>query len=70
MITLRGKGVPRLRSSTRGDLHVHVDVRTPTRLDEEQERLLRELAALRREDVSAITRGSGLFGKVRDAFRQ
>ncbi len=69
VLTLRGKGVPRLRSTSRGDVHVHVDVRTPTRLDEEQERLLRELASLRREDVSAVTKGGGLFGKVRDAFR-
>ena len=49
---------------------MHVDVRTPTRLDDEQERLLRELAALRHEDVAAVTKGGGLFGKVRDAFRQ
>jgi molecular chaperone DnaJ len=69
VLTLRGKGVPRLRSSSRGDLHVHVEVRTPTRLDEDQERLLRELAQLRNEDVSAVTRTNGLFGKVRDAFR-
>jgi molecular chaperone DnaJ len=69
VLTLRGKGVPRLRSSTRGDLHVHIDVRTPTRLDEDQERLLRELAQLRNEDVAAVTRTNGLFGKVRDAFR-
>lgn len=67
--TLRGRGVPRLRSSARGDLHVHIEVRTPTRLDEEQERLLRELAALREEDVSAVTKKGGRFGKVRDAFR-
>jgi molecular chaperone DnaJ len=67
-LTLRGRGVPRLRSSARGDLHEHIEVRTPTRLDEEQERLLRELAALRDEDVTAITKSSGLFGKVRDAF--
>ena len=51
MITLRGRGVPRLRSTTRGDLHVHVEVRTPTRLDETQEKLLRELAELRNEDI-------------------
>jgi molecular chaperone DnaJ len=70
VFTLRGKGVPRLRSSQRGDLHVHVDVRVPTRLDDEQERLLRELAALRHEDVAAVTRTSGLFGKVRDAFNR
>jgi molecular chaperone DnaJ len=68
VLTLRGKGVPRLRTSVRGDLHVHVQVRTPTRLDEAQERLLREFAALRNEDVAVGTKGAGLFGKVRDAF--
>jgi len=70
VLHLRGKGVPRLRSSTRGDLYVHVEVRTPTRIDEEQERLLRELAALRNEDVAVSTKSGGLLGKVRDAFRQ
>jgi molecular chaperone DnaJ len=69
VLTLRGKGVPRLRSSARGDLHVHVEVRTPTKLDEAQERLLREFAALRNEEVAVGTKGGGsLFGKVRDAF--
>jgi molecular chaperone DnaJ len=71
VITLRGKGVPRLRSATRGDLYVHIEVRTPTKLDAEQERLLRELAALRSEDVSVTTKPrGGLFNKVRDAFTQ
>jgi molecular chaperone DnaJ len=70
VLHLRGKGVPRLRSTARGDLYVHVEVRTPTRLDEEQERLLRELAELRSEDVAVTTRAGGIFGKVRDAFRQ
>ena len=68
VLTMRGKGVPRLRSTQRGDLHVHVEVRTPVKLDETQEHLLRELAALRGEEVSVTMRGSGLFGKVRDAF--
>jgi molecular chaperone DnaJ len=68
VLTLRGKGVPKLRSSQRGDLHVHLEVRTPTKLDDEQERLLRELAALRHEDVAAVTKSSSLFGKIRDAF--
>jgi molecular chaperone DnaJ len=70
VLHLRGKGVPRLRSSARGDLYVHVEVRTPTRLDEEQEALMRQLADLRSEDVSINTRSGGIFGKVRDAFRQ
>ncbi len=66
--TLRGKGVPRLRSSSRGDLHVHVEVRTPTKLDEAQEKLLRELAALRAEEVAVASTRTGLFSKMRDAF--
>ncbi len=70
VLHLRGKGVPRLRSTARGDLFVHIEVRTPTRLDEEQERMLRELAELRHEDVSITSKSNGLLGKVRDAFRQ
>lgn len=69
VLTLRGKGVPRLRSTARGDLFVHVEVRTPTRLDERQEQLLRDLAALRNEDVALHGKNGGLLGKVRDKLR-
>jgi molecular chaperone DnaJ len=68
VLTVRGRGVPRLRSTTRGDLLVHVEVRTPTRLDDTQEKLLRELAALRNEEISVNGARSGLFSKMRDAF--
>lgn len=44
-IRLRGKGVPHLRrSGSRGDLHVLVDVRVPSRLSSRQRELLEELA--------------------------
>ncbi|TAK68939.1 MAG: molecular chaperone DnaJ [Actinomycetota bacterium] len=71
VITLRGKGVPHLRGSGRGDLHVHVDVQTPQRLDARQEELLRELAALRGEESPSgdLSNGQhGLFARLRDAF--
>ena len=73
VLTLRGKGVPRLSTDgrTRGDLHVHVDVLTPTRLDGEQERLIRELAGLRGEEVDGGDSGRDggrLFSRLRDAF--
>jgi len=70
VLTLRGRGAPRLRATGRGSLHVHVEVVTPTRLDAEQEKLLRELAVLRGEDVQQNGRDGhgGLFSRVRDAF--
>ncbi|WP_370894696.1 molecular chaperone DnaJ [Janibacter sp. GXQ6167] len=43
-------GVTHLRGGGRGDLVIHVDVRTPTRLDAEQEALLRDLAERRGEE--------------------
>jgi molecular chaperone DnaJ len=44
-IRLRGKGVPHLRrQSSRGDLHVMVDVHVPARLSSRQRALLEELA--------------------------
>jgi molecular chaperone DnaJ len=62
--TLRARGVPHLRATGRGDLHVHLQVEVPTRLDGEQERLLRELAALRGEERPGSS-GKGLFGRRR-----
>jgi molecular chaperone DnaJ len=45
-IRLRGRGVPHLRRpGMRGDLHVMVDVRVPTRLSDRQRTLLEEYAA-------------------------
>ncbi len=64
--TLRARGVPHLRSGGRGDLHVHVRVEVPTRLDTKQEELLRDLAGLRGEERPGVSgKGSGLFGRRR-----
>ena len=70
---LRGRGVPSLRSASRGDVVISVDVETPTRLDERQEELLRELASLRHEespDGRIQPAHKGMFGRLRDAFNQ
>ncbi len=72
-ITLRGLGVTHLRGAGRGDVVVHAMVHTPTRLDPEQEELLRQLAKVRGEErpegrVTSPAEGS-LFGKLRDAFK-
>jgi len=72
-LVLTGKGMPRLRSSGRvdgrGDLHVHIDVVVPTKLDEAQRELLVELAQQRGEEVPTLasngSKHGGLFGKLR-----
>jgi len=71
VIRRRGEGVPHLRGSGRGDLNVHIEVQTPTKLDSRQEDLLRQLAELRGEENPtgvAEGDGAGLFSKLRDAF--
>jgi molecular chaperone DnaJ len=72
-LVLTGKGMPRLRSSGRvdgrGDLHVHIDVVVPTKIDETQRELLRQLAQERGEEGPTLaTNGKphgGLFSKLR-----
>ncbi len=70
--TLRGRGMPRLRSTGRvdgtGDLMVHVDVVVPTKLDIQQTELLRQLAELRGEEhpeQSPGVRDGGLLSRLR-----
>ena len=70
-IAIDGKGVPRLRASGRGQLGVTLLVQTPTRIDDEQRELLRQLAELREEtrpEVTVQKTGRGVFGRLRDAF--
>ncbi|WP_026818411.1 molecular chaperone DnaJ [Arthrobacter castelli] len=69
VITLRGLGVTHLRGYGRGDLKVHLHVETPTKLDSEQEELLRQLASARGEQYSdgkLVSSGSGMFARLRD----
>jgi molecular chaperone DnaJ len=72
VITLDGRGAGRLRYASRGDLLVHVEVATPTRLDDRQRELLAELAELREESRPTgqldQADGHGLFAKLRDAW--
>jgi molecular chaperone DnaJ len=65
-----GLGVGHLHGRGRGDLIVHVDVEVPTGLDEDQERLLRELAAARGEEHPAprLAPAQTVFSRLRDRF--
>jgi molecular chaperone DnaJ len=69
---IRGRGIPGLRNGVRGDLVVTVEVETPSRLDDRQRELLRELAALRHEetpDGNVQPAHKGMFDRIRDAFK-
>ncbi|WP_117215680.1 molecular chaperone DnaJ [Allorhizocola rhizosphaerae] len=67
-LRIRGKGVPHLRGAGRGELFVHLDVRTPTKLDSSQEQLLRDFARMRGEEVAELSKQGGFFSRMRDAF--
>ena len=76
-VTLKDLGVSRLRGGGRGDLIVHIEVNTPTKLSKEEEELLKKLAALRKESSSSMTvhrvdekAEAGLFGRFRDVFHR
>ena len=73
ILTLRGLGAARLRGGGRGDLYIHLAVEIPTKLDDAQTTLLKQLADLRSEDVVRVgddgaDAGGGLFTRLKDAF--
>ncbi len=70
-IPLYNQGSAHLNGAGRGDLLIHVTVETPTRLEPEQENLLRDLARLRGEESppGKFAPGQqGFFSRLRDAF--
>jgi len=67
---LRGKGLPDInsRTSERGDQIVSIKLKVPTRLSDEQRRLVKELAAASGETLHTDERG--FFGKLKDTISQ
>jgi molecular chaperone DnaJ len=62
-IRLRGRGVPHLRrAGVRGDLHVIVDVRVPSRLSARQRELLEQLAVEMGERDESAGQAAGASG--------
>jgi molecular chaperone DnaJ len=68
IIRVRGEGVPFLREHGRGDLQVHVRVRTPTDLSDEQKKLLKQLGATFGTSSNTPTENRSFFDKVKDVF--
>ena len=72
---IKGKGVPHLHGSRRGDLLVTVDVRVPGSLDDRQQELLTQLAesfaesnGTSREGGSSDEDDKGIFDKIKEVL--
>lgn len=65
-VRLKHLGVPRLQGSGRGDLFVHVDVRTPTKLTREQKKLFEQLRETLPEENEPHEKS--IMDKVKDYF--
>ena len=71
VIRRRGEGVPLLRGAGRGDLFIHIEVATPTKLDAKQTALLKQLAEMRDEENptgNVSTDSPGIFSRLKDVF--
>jgi molecular chaperone DnaJ len=65
-IRLRGRGLPRLGGGARGDIIARLFVEVPTKLNDEQRKLLEEFARISGDEVNPRRRG--FLDKVRDLF--
>ena len=69
VLTVKGRGVTKLRGNGRGDLRIGVQVVTPTRLDHRERELIKSFAAGRDQKGTQLgTFQQGLFSKLRDRF--
>jgi molecular chaperone DnaJ len=68
LFRLKGKGVPDLRTGSRGDQVVRVIVETPTHLTRKQKDLLKRFEAASDEEGERESLVAGFAGKVRELF--
>ncbi|GAB3129951.1 molecular chaperone DnaJ [Glaciibacter psychrotolerans] len=69
VITIKERGVTKLRGNGRGDLKIGVHVVTPTKLDHKEKELIEQFAARHKTPAPALSQfQQGLFAKLRDRF--
>ncbi len=64
---LRNKGIKHLRSNSKGDLYVKVNVEVPTKLSGKQKEILRQFAEVSGDEV--FTQRKKFFNQVKDLFQ-
>jgi molecular chaperone DnaJ len=67
-VRLKGRGVPRLRGSGRGDLRVIVTVVVPEKVSKQERELLKQLNEVSGPAVLPKGSGASLFDRLRDIF--
>jgi molecular chaperone DnaJ len=65
VFNLRGRGLPRINSSSSGDLHVRLQLWTPDNLSDEELALLRRLGEVQKVPPA---RPKGLWSKIRESL--
>jgi molecular chaperone DnaJ len=63
-LTIRAAGLPQLHGGRRGDLHVHVRVTVPDRINDAQREKILELARELGEPIPKGSKGGGLLGNL------
>jgi molecular chaperone DnaJ len=65
VFNLRGRGLPRINSSSFGDLHVRLQLWTPENLSDEESALIRRLSEVQ---IVPPARPKGLWSKIRESL--
>ena len=69
IVTVKDRGVTRLRGNGRGDLRIGVQVVTPTRLDHKERELIEQFAARHTAPAPSLSQfQQGMFAKLRERF--
>ena len=65
---IKDKGIKRLHDSDYGDLYLRINVKTPTKLNSKQRKLLEEFAAESKDESKFGKSERNLFKKIKDIF--
>jgi molecular chaperone DnaJ len=69
VITVKDRGITRLRGSGRGDLKVGVHIVTPSKLSSKEKELIQKFAQGRKQNAPQLSHfQQGMFSKLRDRF--
>jgi molecular chaperone DnaJ len=70
VITIKDRGVTKLRGNGRGDLRIGIQVVTPSKLNGKERELIEQFAGMHKHPKPALSQfQQGLFAKLRDKFR-